>query len=65
MDNTTKTSAHKLVDIKMGHVGKEIYVDTVYLLPFAIIPVGYPKLKKKQGDRYDESRSHWVEQRIY
>ena len=52
-------------NVKKWVAGKEVYVDTVYLQPFAIIPVGYPKMEKKQGDRYDESRSHWGEPRIY
>ena len=30
------------------------------LLPFCLIPVGYPQLARPQQDRYDESRVHYV-----
>lgn len=30
------------------------------LLPFALIPVGYPQLVRPQQDRYDESRVHYI-----
>ena len=31
------------------------------LRAFAIFPLGYPAEERKQQDRYDESRIHWVE----
>lgn len=30
------------------------------LIPFCIIPIGYPEKEAPQKDRFDESRLHWV-----
>ena len=30
------------------------------LVPFTVIPFGYPKKTKEQPDRYEEARVHWV-----
>ena len=30
------------------------------LVPFTIIPIGYPVLEKKQTDRFDEEKVHYV-----
>ena len=31
------------------------------LRAFAVFPLGYPAEERKQQDRYDENRIHWVE----
>lgn len=47
------------IESNINNVSKVLNIDSS-LVPFTIIPIGYPAVQKEQTDRFDEEKVHYV-----